>query len=277
MKMPLLRIVCLCLLLDSARADDVYLKDGKVVHASSLRRDGNFLFAKTSTADGSGNETLIPIAQIDRISCIEPPALLEARQHASLGNADTVLQKTQLLLDQNKPLADIAGSAWPEIVRLRMTAIVASQKTEAFFELQKNWIPTGDPDLENAAKWLGAAASGINLRTLRDGLKAASVPGASSLSAGIAWLEFGKEALEAKQWQNAIRAFLSVEVFLKRYPLLHPTALLGAIRAFAATNAQKEGWTLVEELRSRYPESPQVKIASDLMSKAALGSAPPEK
>lgn len=277
MKLFLLRIACLCLLLDSARADDVYLKDGKVLHASSLRRDGAFLFAKTSTPEGSGNETLIPISQIHRIACVEAPDLLEARQSAARGNADAVLQKTQLLLDQNRSLADISGSPWPEIVRLRMAAIVATQKTEAFVELQKNWIPTGDPELEAAAKWLGAAASGTDLRTLRDGLKAASVPGASSLSAGIAWLEFGKEALEAQQWQNAIRAFLSVEVFLRRYPLLHPTALLGAIRAFAATNSQKEGWTLVEELRSRYPESPQVKIASDLMSKAASGSAPSEK
>ena len=273
------RFVFLSLLascLPALHAQDVLLKDGKFIRSQGVRREGNFLFVKVANAEGTVSETLLQLNLVERIAFGEPPSLLEVRQKAAAGNAEAVLTKTEALLPVARPFADIPGNLWPELVRLRLSALAATPRPEALAELQKQWIPIDDPDLEAAAKLLASNQPGADRKTLEQTWKGLAVPGAATLSAGIAWLELGTAALEAKQWKPALRAFLSVEVFVSNHRLLQPRALLGAIRAFVGLENLTEAKALLQELQTEYPSTPEFKQATELILPPSTRPVSPE-
>ncbi len=235
----------------SLGAETVFLKDGKVHAAREIRRDGNFLFLKVAQADGSQTEVITPINQIERVDFGEVPALAEARQLARSGDAASVLEKTATPAASARGMSDVPGNLWPEIIRLRLPAIAVSGSTEALAELQKQWTPTGDAELDTAYRLLVAGQNDpAGARTARAAL---AQPGANTLAAGLAWLTHGEEALAGKQWKEAVRAFLSVEVFVPGQRLLQPKALLGAAQAFIASGARAKAMPLLEEVKAEYP------------------------
>ncbi|MEI6712789.1 MAG: hypothetical protein WCO60_03495 [Verrucomicrobiota bacterium] len=257
---PWLLAVCL-----SARAEDVFLKDGKVVRAQGLRREGNFLFVRTVNAEGVGSEALLQFSQVERIAFGDPPAMVEARKLANAGNAAAVLEKTASLVPSTRLFADVPGNLWADLVRLRLPAIAILKDRDALSELQKQWVVTGDADLEEALKLVVESQAAGDSKASLQRWKSVAVPGATSLTAGLAWLELGKAALEAKQWKEAVRAFLSVEVFVANYRILHPPALLGAIRAFVSSGELKDAKIRMEVLQAEFPNSAELRLAAELM------------
>ena len=130
--LPWLLAVCL-----SAHAEDVFLKDGKVVRAQGLRREANFLFVRTVNAEGVGSETLLQFSQVERIAFGDPPAMVEARKLANAGNAAAVLEKTASLVSSTRLFADVPGNLWVDLIRIRLPAIAILKDRDALSELQK--------------------------------------------------------------------------------------------------------------------------------------------
>lgn len=234
-------------------AETVFLKDGKVHAAREMRRDGNFLFLKTASPDAAQSEVIVPLNQVDRVEFSEIQALSEARQLARNGEAAGVSEKTAGPASFFRTYSDVPGNQWAEVMRLRLPALAVAGTEEEILELQKQWTPTGDVELDTAYRLL--VASQNDPAGARKAREALAKPGANSLAAGMSWLTLGKEALAAKQWKAALNAFLSVEVFVPNQRLLQPKALLGAITAFVAKGERAKATALLDEIRIEYPSS----------------------
>lgn len=255
----LLSLACL----PQGSAQTLQLKDGKVLLAKEIRREGNFLFLKVATPTGEVGDELVQIPQLERIDFGEQPALVEARQLAQSGDAAGVLEKTSQTAEFFRTYADLPGSPWADVMRLRLPALAVAGSAEKLAELQKGWAPTGDPELDTAFRLIVAGQNDPNgARTAR---KALAQPGAGTLAAGISWLEIGQAALDAKQWRNAARAFLSVEVFVPQQRLLMPKALLGAAKAFKEKGDLGKAANFVQELRTDFPGTAETAAAEELL------------
>jgi hypothetical protein len=250
MKNPFLSLLLLALPCVSS-AETILLKDGKSHTARDLRRDGNFLFYKPVTADGAQPETVTPLNQIERIDFGEQPALDTARELFKQGDALGVLEKTTEPAAYFRTYSDVAGNQWADVMRLRIPAIAVAGTEQHLANLEAQWSPTGDQDIDTAYRLLLAAKN--DPTGARTAWKALAQPGASSLAAGISWLGIGNEALLAKQWSLAVRAYLSVEVFVTQQRLLQPKALLGAAKAFIQKGEMPKAMSLIEEIKMEYP------------------------
>jgi hypothetical protein len=233
---------------------EIVMKDGKVHKTKEMRRDGQFIFYKSLAADTSVGEGVVSIAQIQTIIFPELEGLAEARVASAGGHAKRVLQVTESLVP-----ADLPGNQWADLMRLHVPALAIAGTEESFSALQKQWVSTGDTDLDNAAKILFLSQSDRDKARLA--WKALARPGASSLGAGISWLALGQEAFDAKDWGAAIRSFLSVEVFVPAHRVLHPRALLGAIQAMVGAGDEVQARRLLVELTAEYPETPECQSA----------------
>jgi hypothetical protein len=182
---------------------------------------------------------------------------------ANSGNAGAVLEKTSQLAEQFRTYADLPGNPWPDIMRLRLPALAVSGSPDLINDLEKNWSPTNDTELDTAYRLIVAAKNDPS--GARVAWKALAQPGAGSLAAGIAWLGVGKAALDAKEWRNAARAFLSVEVFLPQYRLLVPKALLGAAKAFKEKGDQAKASRIVHDLETDFAGTPEATAAAEVL------------
>jgi hypothetical protein len=244
-------------------AQTVQLKDGRVFYAKEIRRDGNFLFLKAAKPDGAVTDELVQIPQLERIDFPEPTALAEARQLAQAGDAAGVLEKTAEPAGFFRTYADLPSSSWPEVMRLRLPALAVSGTTAQLSDIQKNWVPTGDTELDTAFRLLTASLNDPS--GARTAWKALAQPGAGTLAAGISWLELGRIALEARQWRDALRAFLSVEVFVPQHRMLLPKARLGATKAALEKGDRAKASTLAQEIASDFPTTPEAAAAAELL------------
>ena len=244
-------------------AQEIMMKDGTIHKATEMRREGLFIFYKTLAPNTSVTEGVVGVAQIQSIVFPELEGFAEARIAAARGHALKVLRITERLVPAVRVHADLPGSHWADLMRLHVPALVVGGNLEAVSALQKQWISTGDTDLDNAAKVLFLNNSDREKAGLA--WAALAKPGASSLGAAIAWLCIGQEALEAKKWGVAIRSFLSVELFVPAQRVLHPGAWLGAIRGMLGAGDEVQARRLLAELKSEYPETTEYNSAANLL------------
>ena len=71
--------------------------------------------------------------------------------------------------------------------------------------------------------------------------------------------------MEAKQCRDALRAFLSVEVFVSQHRLLLPKALLGATQSFFGKGDRAKASAFAQELASDFPNTPEAASAGELL------------
>jgi len=242
---------------------EIVMKDGKVHKAKEMRREGQFIFYKNLAPDTSVTEGVVGIAQIQTIIFPDLQGFAEARVASAAGHANRVLQITEPLLTAVRANADLPGSQWADLMRLHVPALAVAGTNESFSALQRQWVSTGDIDLDNAAKILFLSQSDRDKARLA--WKALAKPGASSLGAGISWLALGQEAFDAKDWGSAIRLFLSVEVFVPAQRVLHPRALLGAVQAMVGAGDEVQARRLLVELKTEYPETAEYQSALALL------------
>lgn len=253
----------LAVLLLPISGQEIVMKDGKIHKAKEMRREGQFIFYKSLAPDANVTEGVVGIAQIQSIVFPELEGFADARVASASGHASRVLQITEPLLPGVRANADLPGSQWADLMRLHVPALAVAGTEESFSALQKQWVSTGDIDLDNAAKVLFLSQADRDKARLA--WKALAKPGASSLGAGISWLALGQEAFDAKDWGSAIRAFLSVEVFVPSQRVLHPRALLGAVQAMVGAGDEVQAQRLLVELKAEYPETPEYQSALALL------------
>lgn len=241
-------------------AEDVELKDGTVHRGVGLRRDGAFVFAKPE----GGQDIVIPVNTIKQIAFRESSNLREAREAFYGGDSRRVLDGVVSEATYHKIWVDIPGAIWNQIMRLRVPAVAASGKVTDMSDLVRDWVPTGDAELEAGYALIKLRASGAGDDELKKAWLSAVESNPGSLASAIAWLELGKAASDSKDWLTAIRHFVSLQVFAPTWRVLHPSALLGAVKASAALNQWEQVTNFCSEMKTDYPRAAQTKEAEKI-------------
>ena len=244
------------------RAEDIFFKDGLKLSGVEIRRDGQFIMAK------SGPEEARPYAinTIKHIVFHDSPAIREAREALQDGDFRTVLDKTLPELPYHKEWREMPGSIWPSIMKMRVQAAAVSTRDGDLKEAIKDWWKTQDTDLENAVALLKQKVNGDS--GFLAACKAAAETNRGDLPCAIGYLELGNKAFDAGEWPAAMRAYVSLQIFAPSLRMFHPPALLGAVKVGSAKQQKAQTISFAERLKTEYPKSPQAKMLEKLLEPA---------
>lgn len=265
---PLVRYVLLLALAwscQSLHAVEIIKSDGQVYTSSSIRRSGAMVMIKITTPEGGMIEMGIPATSITKVVLPEPPELTKALTAAASSSASEVITLTGDYVAKQAEFKDLPGSWWPEMARLRLLALAGTGK---------------DADAATLAREVGAinttdagvlSRGGTLLANLQSGDNEAVVVGAKSLprigggqGAALAQLALGRALLAKKDYQGALRAFLTIKVFYPSAALIQPAARIGAGQAYIGLKDEKRAVQSFREVSESYPASPLVPEAKKL-------------
>lgn len=260
--LQLLLVAAACAL----RAENVTTTDGQVFSNTTVRKVGSNIMIQMVMPGGGSMEMGLPIARIAKVSFTEPPELDKASDAADTSNAAEVLALTEAYVSKFGDLKEVPGSWWPQMARLRLFALASSGKDADAAALAREIGAINNPASESLAR--GGALFG----PLASGDTAAVIVGAKSLpsvggdaGSALAQLALGRALLAKKDYQAAIRAFLTIRVFYPSPALLQPAALLGAVKAYQGLKDDKRALRTLNEIVDNYPSSPQAPEAKKMI------------
>ncbi len=241
-------------LVSRAGAENFLLKDGRVITARSLRRDGNTIMATVEIApaveakaaqNGQSaqearpaqvGELGYPISQIATIEFAEPPQLRAAADLITQGRAAEALGQLSAPLKYYEGFRDAPGSWWADLSILKVEALLGqghdNQADPIAAEIAKS---ATDPETVKLAKVLVAASVlrhgdfAKALETCQAIIKETKRP----MTLAQAYITAGKCYLAEKNWDEALISFLEIPVFFPDERVLIPESMLGSGRAFA--------------------------------------------
>ena len=244
-------------------AQDITTTDGQVYTNPSIRRSGDMIMVKMTMAGGSSAvEMGLPISRIAKVAFAEPPELSKAIEAASKANAAEVISLTSDYVAKQGDLKDVPGSWWPEMARLQLLALAASGKDAECADLARQIGSLKNPSMESLSRAgaLFTPLSSSDLEAVLVGAKALPRLGGDQGSA-LAQVVLGKALLQKKDFQGALRAFLTIKVFYPSLSLLQPPALAGAAEAYQGLKDEKRAAQSYDDIVKNWPDSPQAPLA----------------
>ncbi len=275
----------------SAGAQNIVLKDGKVVTSKGLRRQGDTIMAtieipvpaiEGKPAHVQTGEVGYPLPQIARLDFPEPAQLRTAPDLILAGKAPEALALIEPVVKYYEPFRDAPGSWWDEAALLKAEALQAmGNYKDAEPLIQSLARIGGDPETARAAKvFVGAGltrrgeyAKAVPLfdEVLKDAVKPVTIASAS--------VHKGQSHLGLKEYESALLAFLQVPVFYPGQKLLVPQALLGSAKAYVGLEDLPQARNTLNELLKDYAASPQAAEARaelDRVARREKALAPPK-
>lgn len=274
MSVPMKRrsiLLLLLIALRSASAEEITTSDGQVFNTSTLKRSGGNIMVNVTVPGGGTIVMGVPVAKITKVAFIEPPELSKAKVAAEKGNAQEVISLTSDFVAKQGEFRDLPGSWWPEMARLRLLAFVSAGQDREAAELARQLGALKAPGFEDLSRGgcLFAPLASKDNEAVVVGAKLLPRIGGGQGSA-LAQLALGKALFAKKDFQGALRAFLTIKVFYPSQSLLQPPALFGAAYAYAGLNDQKRALQSLKDLLENYPASSRAAeakktIASELV------------
>lgn len=255
-----------------ASGQDIYQKDGKVLRATNLKRDGGVVFARLMSQGENQETAMVAVNTIDRIVFPEDPLFREAVEHANLGDALAVLNKTSQARSTAREWADINGNTMADILRLMIPSLIAAGKKSELSRLLESWVPTKEADLETTVGLLKLHERADQQDKFEMECRRVVEGAPGTLSAAVAWTYMGRKALDSRQWNSAVRAFTSIRLFSQNWRVLQPVALLGAIEGCRGNASPAQAAIFASDLESEYPGSAQASIARSLPPLSSVSS-----
>jgi len=249
-------------------AQQVTMKDGQVYDSSTLRRSGQSIFVKVTSAGGlSAVEMGLPVSRIAKISFPEPPELTQAMEAATKGKIQEVLSLTGPYVAAQGDYKDLPGSWWPRMASLRIQALAGTGKYAEAAALAREIGAANTTGADSICK------GGTLFGSLPSGESEAIILGAKGLpriggdnGSALAQLALGQALLLKMDYLGALRSFLTVIVFYPSSSLLLPAALQGAADSYMGLKDQQRALQAFDEISSDWPDSPQ---AAEAKKKAA--------
>lgn len=280
-------LVALLMMAGAATGQVFTMKDGKVITAKGLRRQGDQILATVELAPADGNgaaktgELGYAVAQIAHIDFPEPPVLRAGPEMITQGKAAEALTQLEPVLRYYEGFRDAPGSWWVSAALLKVQALTALGR-EAEGEPLATQVARSatDPEAVRAAQVqlaLGAVRKGQHeaaqavfekaLQESREGrtLAAAAVGRAQCL-------------LAKKEWDDAVLSFLQVPVFYPTERVLLPAALLGVAQAEEGMEDLPRAKATLAELLKTYAGAPEASLARaelDQIARHEKALAPP--
>ncbi len=271
---PLLRLMLGFVLVASAAAQNIILKDGKVIATKGVRRTGDIIMATielsgTTAAQPSPagqvqairtGEFGYPIAQIYKIDFPEPAQLNAAAALVNSGKAIDAIKQIEPVLAYYDAVRDAPGSWWSDALILKIQALLSLGNYDAADRLasQMERIAT-DPEAIDAARVYvaaGLARKGDHAKALQvyDAvLNEATRPQTLAVSAA----NKGVSHLARREWEAALLSVLEVPVFYPRQEALMPSVLLSSARAYIGLEDYNRAKSALGELGSKFPSTPE--------------------
>jgi len=251
-----------------ASAQDILMKDGRVISSKGLRRQGDTIMATVEIAPAEAGkpaqtgELGYSLAQIAKLNFPEPPVLRTAPDLIAQGKGAEALKQLEPVVTFFTGLRDAPGSWWPQAGLLKVQALAGlARDSEAMDLAEQIRRICGDPGIRRVAS-LQIAAS---LSRQGEAAKAWPVAEAAireSKEAAVgapAAVVRGESLLAKKDWDNAVLAFVEVPVLYAQEKAFLPRALLGKARALSGADDLTAAKAVLEELRKSYPAAIETK------------------
>ncbi len=262
----------------SAGAQNILLKDGRVIATKGVRRWGDTIMATVDApaantgAPGRTAELGYPITQIAKIDFPRPPQLKEAGDLLAQGKAADALSRLEPLLKYYETVGDAPGSFWGETALLKVQALASLGENGPAETLAESVARHAiDPETllgANVQVAAGLARRGDYERALAiydTALKQATRP--QTLAAAAA--NKGQSLLVRKEWSAAILSFLEVPVLYPEQKLWMPRVLLGCGRAYAGLQDLERAKASFHELTGAFPLTAEAGEARNELEKIA--------
>ena len=272
-------LLCLVLAagLTSAVAQNIVMKDGRVIVTKGLRRQGDTILGTIDLPGAAGQpattgELGYSLSQIARIDFPEPAQFRTVPELIAQGKGADALTQLEPVLKYYESFREAPGSWWAQAALLEVQALVSlGRENEAAPVVEQILHATTDAETLRAARVQAAAAlvrKGGDAQALEicNGiLKESKDP--RTLAA--AYVVKGDCLLATKQWEDAILAYLEVPVFYPSERILIPQSLLGVGRAHFGMDSFAEARDSLDELIKTYAASREAAEAKVELEKIA--------
>lgn len=253
---------------DFLHADTLVLKNGQSIAGKAFFRQGDAIFVSAgpngepmSAAPGT------PLAEIAKVECDPPPVLKNAPGMLASGKTAAVLENVQTALKASEVFEPLPGSCWPDLLVLQAHILLATGKDDEAAKLAATMEKSKRPDLVSGA---------VPLRALIAARKGDAGPAAAMLESlakdvtkpstlAAAAVGRGLLSLETKQFEDALRSFLELPVFLPDQTALGGIAQLGSARAYYGMEDFDRAIAALEDLIKSRPGTPEISVAQSLL------------
>jgi len=248
-------------LLGLIHAQEIVLKDGRLVDASEVRRQQGSIVA---VAAPSG-EVTIPQGEIQRINFPRPPQLSQAIDLIVAGQVEEAIALIEPVVNEQVDFRDFPGNRWGEATLALVQALNrAGRGLEAEAVAAKLTEVSIDAEYSEGA--IVQKAFGQLIR--KDFALAAKLveplvqKGKTPAVRSEAFVVKGECLLAEQKWEEAMLSFLQVPVFYPGEKIALPMALLGRGRAHLGMEDFPGARAALEELRKTYPAAAEAKLAA---------------
>ncbi len=271
-------IVMLLALACTGGAQTIVMKDGKIIATKGLRRQGDTIIATVALPGGEAGKPAqmgdlgYPIAQIAKLEFPEPAQLKTTPELIAQGKGAEALTQLEPVVKYYEGFRDAPGSWWADAALLKVQALASiGRGSEADPLAEQIARAATNPETARAANVqiaAGFARKGNHARALaliEPVIKESKDPGTRA----PAFVVKGQCLLAAKEWEEAVLAFLQVPVLYPGEKVLLPQALLGRGRAHFGMDDFPVAKETLNELRKTYPNSTEAKQVEAELEKIA--------
>lgn len=261
-------LVLLLLLAAGLHADTLVLKNGQTISGKSFLRQGDVI----SISVGPNGETApsgpgTPVTAIEKVECDPPAVLKSAPAMLAAGKGPAVLENVQTALTASETFGLLPGSYWSDLFVMQAHILVATGKDEEAIKLAIAMEKTKNPPLVQDAQALRAlvatrkgdhSRANSMLETAGNDLTKATASAAAAVTRGLL-------LLEKKQFEEALKSFLELPVFLPDETALCGIAQLGSAQAHYGMEDYDRAIAALEILIKTRPDTPEISQAQSLL------------
>jgi hypothetical protein len=262
----------------AASAQNIVMKDGKVIATKGLRRSGDTIMATVELPGAEPGkppktgELGYPIAQIAKLDFPEPPQIRASQELIAQGKTTEALAQLEPVVKFYESFRDAPGSWWPAAaIRKAQVLASAGRDKEAEPIIEQLARVGSDPEIVRAANVqmaVGLVKKGNHTRAMeliQPALKESKEPATLAPASVVE----GECLLATKEWDDAVLAFVQVPTFYPGEKALMPQSLLGRARAHFGMDDFASAKAAIEELQKTYPNSGEAKLAPAELDKIA--------
>ncbi len=287
MRAPLFILLALAA---AASAQNLHLKDGRVLPTKQMRRDKDTIIAtlEIPSKDPGGKPTTgdfgFPLSEIFKLDFPKPGVLDTAPDLIAEGKAEEALSKLEPVIKYYAAFRDAPGSWWTDLVPLQVEAQLALRRDKEAGEIAEQFSRLAtDPEVKKFMK----AFSAVSLT--RKGQHESALPlydeaavstervdvlgliavnkGDSLVALGDALAEKGEPEAAAVRYEEALLSYLRIPALYRNQRMFMPQATHGAARAYLGMKDFDRARVSVKELKTAYAATPEGKSADELEAK----------
>ncbi len=247
-------------LLPALHAQTFHFRDGRRASMPEAKIQGTNIVIPITISGGGSAEITLPISSLRMIEWPAPPELAAAEADLAAGRHAEALRKIEPILGEQEPFREIPGSWWAQGAVVKAVALAHLGRdvdaTVLMELLRRAQAPAEVVNRVEMALIGRMIATGQQAQAGRriDALREAARDDETLAALAIAQ---GRLLEQAGEHEAALLTFLRVPVFTPHIEAQMPAALLGAVRALENLGDDQHAATFREQLRSRYPRSPE--------------------